>query len=149
MKNLAFICFSLLVLISCKEEAKKTPDVKVAAPKDSLITANNAEMVTQLAAFYHGTTPCPNCDGIITTLTLNADEKRTFTLEEEYKGKENKKTESTGTWTVDGDLVTLNQKSGTSKYQVISEGLVSLNADGSKRDAESVKKYLLKKVLGE
>jgi hypothetical protein len=28
MKNLIFVCFSVLALISCKEEAKKTPDTK-------------------------------------------------------------------------------------------------------------------------
>ena len=106
-------------------------------------------LVEQLAAFYTGTMPCPNCDAIETLLTLNADEKRTFTLEEEYKGKNNKKVESNGTWTVAGDVVTLNQKSGTSKYQITNDGLVSLNADGSKRDAKSAQKYLLKKVMGE
>ena len=46
-------------------------------------------------------------------------------------------------------IVTLNQKSGTSKYQITNDGLVSLNADGSKRDAKSAPKYLLKKVMGE
>ncbi|MBK9457992.1 MAG: copper resistance protein NlpE N-terminal domain-containing protein [Sphingobacteriales bacterium] len=106
-------------------------------------------LVEQLAAFYTGSMPCPNCDAIETLLTLNADEKRTFTLEEEYKGKNNKKVESNGTWTVAGDVVTLNQKSGTSKYQITNDGLVSLNADGSKRDAKSAPKYLLKKVMGE
>ncbi len=70
-------------------------------------------------------------------------------MEEEYKGKKSSTVESTGTWEVGGDVVTLNQKSGISKYQITDEGLVSLNADGSKRDLESANKYLLKKVLGE
>ncbi len=102
-----------------------------------------------MAAFYSGTLPCKDCDGIVTILTLNADEKRTFSLEEEYKGKKGKAVESNGTWTVDGDIVTLTGKSGNSKYQVTGEGLISLNADGSKRDAKSAKKYLLKKTQGE
>ncbi|MCU0346288.1 MAG: copper resistance protein NlpE N-terminal domain-containing protein [Saprospiraceae bacterium] len=101
--------------------------------------------VEQLAAFYTGTLPCKDCDGIATVLTLNADEKRTYTLEEEYKGKKPKTVESNGTWTVEGDMVTLTGKSGSSKYQVTAEGLIGLNADGSKRDS----KYLLKKTQGE
>ena len=105
--------------------------------------------VEQLAAFYTGTLPCKDCDGIATVLTLNADEKRTYSLEEEYKGKKPKTVESNGTWTVAGDVVTLNGKSGATKYQVTGEGLVSLNADGSKRDANAAKKYLLKKTQGE
>lgn len=106
-------------------------------------------IMEQLAAFYTGTLPCSDCEAIETLLTLNADEKRTFSLEEEYKGKKNKKVESNGTWTVAGDIVTLNLKSGDQKYQITEEGLVLLNLDGTKRDSKSAKKYLLKKVMGE
>lgn len=106
-------------------------------------------MVEQLAAFYTGTLPCSDCEAIETLLTLNADEKRTFSLEEEYKGKKNKKVESNGTWTVAGDIVTLILKSGDRKYQITEEGLVLLNVDGTKRDSKAAKKYLLKKVMGE
>lgn len=105
-------------------------------------------LVEQLAAFYTGTMPCPNCDGIETLLTLNADEKRTFSLEEQYNGK-NKKVETNGTWTVANDIVTLNLKTGNYKYQITDNGLISLNADGSKKDPKSAQKYLLKKVMGE
>ncbi|MBK8703357.1 MAG: copper resistance protein NlpE N-terminal domain-containing protein [Saprospiraceae bacterium] len=144
MKTLFFACFSILALFSCQEGAKKTPDTK-AVTTDSSAIANEEAM----AAFYHGALPCPDCDEILTMLTLNADEQRTFTLQEEFKGKESRTVESTGTWTVDGDVLTLNQKSGPSKYQITDDGVVSLNADGSKRDSESAKKYLLKRVLGE
>jgi hypothetical protein len=118
---------------------------------DEAAPAASAEqtLVEQMAAFYTGSLPCPDCDGIETMLTLNADEKRTFMLEEQHKGKKPKTVESNGTWTLAGEVVTLNGKAGASKYQVTAEGLVSLNADGSKRDAKSAKKYLLKKVLGE
>ena len=107
------------------------------------------DLVNQLAAFYTGTTPCADCESIVTLLTLNADEKRTFSLEEQYKGKKGETVESKGTWAVADDIVTLNGESGSSKYQIVKDGLVSLKADESKRDATSAKKYLLKKVMGE
>jgi hypothetical protein len=103
----------------------------------------------QLAAFYTGTLPCADCDGIVTMLTLNADEQQSFTLEEEYQGKKSKTVESNGTWAIDGDIVTLTGKSSATKYQLIDKGLVSLNKDGSKRDEKSAEKFLLTKVLGE
>ena len=106
-------------------------------------------MAEKLAAFYTGTLPCSDCDGISIVLTLNADEKRTLTLEEEYLGKKNKTVESKGTWAIAGDIVTLNLESGVSKFQVTEEGLISLNADGTKRDPKSGKQYLLKKIMGE
>ncbi len=107
------------------------------------------DLVNQLAAFYTGTIACSDCDGIVSLLTLNADEKRTFSLEETYKGKKEKTVESKGTWSVADGIVTLNGDSGSSKYQMTDDGLISLNTDGSKRDAKSAKKYLLKKVMGE
>ena len=119
------------------------------AGDDASATGKSQTAVEQLAAFYTGNLPCKDCDGIETILTLNADEKRTFILEEEHKGKKPKTLESKGTWTVTGDVVTLNGKAGASKYQVTAEGLVSLNADGSKREANFSKKYLLKKTQGE
>lgn len=148
MRSLIFVCFSVLVLVSCQEEGKKMPDTQVVA-LDSSAIANEEARVNELAAFYTGTMPCPDCDGIETILTLNADEQRTFTLEEQYQGKESKVVESAGTWTLANDVVSLNAQTGVRKYQITSEGLVSLNDDGSQRDQESAKKYLLKKVLGE
>ncbi len=90
-----------------------------------------------------------DCDGIQTTLTLNADPQRSYSLEEEHKGKKSKTVESSGTWTVANNIVTLTGKTGKQQYELTKEGLVSMNADGTKRDAKSASKYLLKKVLGE
>lgn len=140
MRNLVFASLLLLGLFSCQGESKKSPNV------DNESTTQ--EEVNQLAAFYFGTLPCADCDGIETLLSLNADVDRTFTLEERYTGK-NTNTKTSGTWTVDGDIVTLNSESGSTKYQVTAKGIVSFNTNGSKRDETSAKKYLLRKVRGE
>ena len=117
--------------------------------KKAALEAVNQKMIEDLAAFYTGTLPCADCDAIEMLLTLNADVNRTFTLEEQYKGKKSKTIESNGTWGVTDGIVTLKEKTAFTKYQVTKEGLISLNADGSKKDAVLAKKYLLKKVLGE
>lgn len=116
---------------------------------ESASAVPSQSVADELAAFYTGTLPCPDCDEIATMLTLNADDKRTFNLEEAYKGKKSKTVETNGTWTVAEDVVTLSGKSGIFKYQLTDKGLISLNADGSKRDKKSAEKYLLTKVLGE
>jgi copper homeostasis protein (lipoprotein) len=148
MKKIILIYFSTLALFSCQEGARNTNDTKVTETDSSAIASEQA-MVNELAAFYTGTLPCPDCDAIQTLLTLNADEKRTFTLEEEFKGKASRRVESTGTWTVAGDMVTLKFESSVSKFQVTEAGLISLNVDGTKIDSISAGKYLLKKVSGE
>jgi biopolymer transport protein ExbD len=112
-------------------------------------TTPEQKRIEDLAAFYTGTLPCTDCDAIETLLTLNADVKRTFTLEEQYKGKKSKTVESNGTWAVTDGIVTLKGKTTSTKYQVTKEGLIILNTNGSKKDAALGKKYLLKKVLGE
>jgi copper homeostasis protein (lipoprotein) len=117
--------------------------------KKAALEAANQKMIADLAAFYTGTLPCADCDAIETLLTLNADAKRSFTLEEQYKGKKSKTVESNGTWAVTDGIVTLKGKTASSKYQVTKEGLVVLNTNGSKKDAALGKKYLLKKALGE
>lgn len=147
MKKLFLFSFVLSTLLSCNE-APKNPPVTTTVISDAKASADT-NLVNQLAAFYTGTVPCADCAGIASMLTLNADEKRTFTLEETYKGEKEKTIESKGTWTVSEGIVTLNGDAGSSKYQITDEGLVSLNTDGSKREAKSAEKYLLKKVMGE
>ena len=140
MRNLVFVGLTLLALFSCQGESKKTPEVDVEVASQ--------ERVNQLAAFYFGTLPNADGDGVKTLLSLNTDVDRTFTLEERYTDQ-NLNSKTSGTWTVDGDIVTLNSESGSTKYQVTEEGVVSFNPNGSKRDEASAKKYLLRKVKGE
>ncbi|AEE48898.1 copper resistance protein NlpE N-terminal domain-containing protein [Haliscomenobacter hydrossis] len=140
MRNLVCASLVLLVLFSCQGEGKKSPDV------DS--ESATQDKVNQLAAFYFGTLPNADGGGIETLLSLNADVERTFTLEERYTDQ-NLNSKTSGTWTVDGDIVTLSSESGSTKYQVTANGLVSFNNNGSKRDETSAKKYLLRKVRGE
>lgn len=146
-----FYLFVMLVVASfgfqsCSE-APKEPAATEAPATEPAPAADPAQAaVEQLAAFYTGNLPCADCDGIQTMLTLNADVQRSYTLEEQYQGKQPKTVNSDGTWTVEGNVVTLNGKSGAVKYQVTNDGLVGMNADGSLMDAT---KYLLKKVQGE
>ncbi len=148
----ALIAFAFLSFQSCGDAPKDTAttpetatatDTTVAAPATS---SSEQAAVEQLAAFYNGTLPCEGCDGIQTMLTLNADEQRSYTMQEDYQSKPPKTVESNGSWSVVGTVVTLRGKSGDVKYQVTSDGLLGMNADGSVKDAT---KYLLKKVQGE
>lgn len=149
---LVLIAFAFVGFQSCGEAPKEDATTQEAAPTVDTTQAVPANAgteqaaVEQLAAFYNGTLPCDNCDGIQTMLTLNADEQRSYTMEEEYQGKQPKKVESKGTWSVAGTVVTLKGEAGETKYQVTSDGLLGMNADGSVKDAT---KYLLKKVQGE
>jgi uncharacterized lipoprotein NlpE involved in copper resistance len=161
MKKSFYFVALLVVAIGCFScsDAPKEPATNDASAVDSTdvpaadttVAPNTASspqeaVIMELAAFYNGLLPCPDCDGIQTMLTLNADEQQSFTLSEEYKGKKPKTVETNGTWSVMGNIVTLTSKNGSVKYQVNPDGLVALKPDGSPMDAS---KYLLKKVQGE
>jgi uncharacterized lipoprotein NlpE involved in copper resistance len=146
---LALLSFAIVFFNSCGDAPKETTTTEAPATDTAAVAETPSPeqaTVEQLAAFYTGNLPCTDCDGIQTLLTLNADPQRSYTLEEQYQGKQPKTVNSDGTWTVEGNIVTLNGKVGAMKYQVTNEGLVGLNADGSMMDAT---KYLLKKVQGE
>lgn len=157
MKNLMIISFFFCLLLGCQDapksapanEAPKPTAAEPIAPADTSKKQPDEALINDLAAFYTGNLPCVDCDDIQTTLTLNADPQRSYSLEEEYKGKKGKTVESSGTWTVANGVVTLTGKTGKQQYELTKEGLVSFNTDGTKRDAKSASKYLLKKVLGE
>jgi NlpE N-terminal domain len=97
----------------------------------------------EYAAFYSGLLPCKDCDGIQTLLLLNADKNRTYTLKEDYTGKQPTTIESSGNWMVKDDIITMSNEQGTVQYKGTEEGLVRLDRDGKVMDA---KKYFLKKI---
>lgn len=98
------------------------------------------------AAFYSGLLPCKDCDGIQTLLLLNADRYRTYTLKEDYTGKQPTTIESNGNWMVEGDIITMSNEKGTVQYKATEAGLLRLDKDGKVMDAN---KYFLKKLLAE
>jgi uncharacterized lipoprotein NlpE involved in copper resistance len=143
---IALLALAFTGFQSCGEAPKEPEATEAPATEPEPVADPAQAAVEALAAFYTGKLPCADCDGIQTTLTLNADPQRSYTLEEVHEGKQPKTVNSDGTWSVEGNVVTLTGKSGAVKYQVNADGLVAMNADGSAMDAS---KYLLKKVQGE
>ena len=69
-------------------------------------TPGNADLMRQWVGTYAGTLPCPDCQGIKTSLVLNPD--GTYSMQEDYLGKdENKPKSSGGQWKTSADGATL------------------------------------------
>lgn len=89
-----FVAVTAMFLVSCAEEKKEEPTVENVeigpAPGDSLTTHVDTEHTSQnsldYAGVYKGVTPCADCEGIETELTLKMDS--TFVLSQKYLGKE-------------------------------------------------------------
>ncbi len=155
--NYLFLALSLAVfgLQSCGSEASKdtvhivptVPNAPADLPEGTGATAPpttpDQAAHEKYAAFYSATLPCRDCDGIETLLLLNADRYRTYTLKEDYKGKQPKTVESSGNWMVQGDIITMSNDKGTVQYKGTEEGLLRLDEDGEVLDAKT---FFLKKI---
>lgn len=121
-----FLCLALL-LGACKG---KTSDNSVSGKEIEQEVMSDHNMVgmpktiDELKANFMGTfsgiLPCADCEGILTTLTLNAD--GTYTLESIYQGKGDNKFVDQGKWTPSEDLAVIQlnyDKEGETVYYAL------------------------------
>ncbi|MCU0334040.1 MAG: copper resistance protein NlpE N-terminal domain-containing protein [Chitinophagaceae bacterium] len=127
------------------EEAKPAPET--ALPADTFGAEATASTALDWNGVYKGTLPCADCQGIETTLTLNAD--KTYGLLSTYIGKgDGKPVESKGSFEwINGNVVKLNDPRGAPQLVMISENKVlMLDRSGQKVTGQLADKYILVKV---
>lgn len=109
---------------------------------------HNAENAIDYHGTYTGTVPCASCEGIETTVNLNAD--KTFTLKEVYKGgKEAGTFDAKGTYEVKGDIATLKFSGADADrsmaFHVGENQIFMLDADNKRIEGDLAKNYTLTK----
>lgn len=93
---------------------------------------------------YKGTIPAADCPGINATLVLNND--KTFTLNYIYIERKGSDYNDSGTFSVEGNIVTATSKDGGKSYYKLEEGkVVMLNADKEPATGELADAYTLLK----
>ena len=104
---------------------------------------HNAENALDYEGTYKGVLPAADCPGIETTLTLNPD--KTFALHSVYIDK-NSSFDEKGTYTVEEDLLTLQEEGGELSYYSIEEKrLRKLDMEKQKITGELAEHYVLEK----
>lgn len=151
---LLFFVFCL-VLFSCKKEDKEATtnlteikaDSVAGMPIDTIHTGDNSETSLDWDGVYVGTTPCANCEGIETELTLGKD--KTFVLKTKYigKGAEKINTEKgTFSWDGSGSVIVLNGlEHKPNQYKVGENHLVQMDMQGKIVEGSLASKYILQK----
>lgn len=113
--------------------------------KDSSLTNDHNSMNSlDWNGTYVGTTPCADCPGIKTVITLNND--LTFSKQTKYLERSEDVTSKTGsfTWNKAGNTVTFNEN-GNSRAYFVGEGtLTQLDLKGKKITGDLADKYVLK-----
>ena len=97
------------------------------------------------AGTYKGVTPCADCDGIETTLTINAD--NTYTLKMNYLGKDTAKpVDATGRfrWLSGSNAIVLDGLLNMpAQYSVGQNMLMQMDMMGQPITGEAAAKYIL------
>lgn len=155
-KQLIIFAAASLLIWSCNSDTKQKILTDSNAVSDGIDTTavdrvpgadmHNAQNSLDWNGTYKGVTPCADCEGIETEVTLNND--MTFILKTKYKGKSNKYFEETGTfkWDNKGTNITLEGlKDRPTQFFVGENTLTQLDMDGHKITGDLADKYVLKK----
>lgn len=127
---------------------EKTAEKQEAIESEAVVAtpADNSRTSLDWAGTYKGTTPCADCDGIETVVTLYPDGRYRRTMT--YLGKSDEAVVDEGVfeWNEQGSGVTLISESGTSQaYQVGENVLFHLDAEGKRIMGELEEMYKLNK----
>ena len=108
---------------------------------------HNSQNALDWQGTYKGVTPCADCTGIQTEITLNDD--LTYTIKTKYLGKgDGKVFEEKGSfvWDKTGGSITLQAVKGApSQYKVGENRLIQLDIEGNIISGALAEKYVLKK----
>ena len=140
-KLFMFVC-SCALLTACSNSEKKSGETDAASIEASDI--HNAETSLDCEGTYKGVLPTADCPGVETTLTLNAD--KTFALHQVYIDQKDGTFDEKGTYTVEENLLTLQEEGGEISYYKVEENrLRRLDADKNEITGELAEHYVLNK----
>ena len=154
MKNVNLLSVLILafVLLSCGSEPEPR-EIPVGESEENgdfpqeFIDHHNARNSLDYPGEYTGVTPCANCEGIMTTVTLTHE--GTFTKTMEYMGNEDDseyRFEGEYSWNDAGNTITLEGiEDQPSQYFVGENMLVQLDMDGNRITGELAENYILTK----
>lgn len=127
-------------------------DMKMESDKPAMVESvgDNSANALDWYGKYQGTIPCPNCEGIETTLTINED--LSYVLLTQYLGKSKDVLEVKGTfkWNEAQNIITLDGIKDTPNQFLVGENtLIQLDMSGKRITGNLESKYMLSKVSNE
>lgn len=150
MKNtIMALALGLAGWTACAPQNNTTNSSDPAAGDTTLVadTAHTSQVSLDWAGMYKGVVPCADCEGIETTVVLNADQ--TYLLRTAYLGKPDAlASEKTGafTWNTAGNTVVLSGLENTPNQYFVGENqLIQLDLGGNKITGDLAQKYVLMK----
>lgn len=149
MKKVIILACSCFLLAACGNSAKTNNSTSADSTATQVADIHNAETSLDYEGTYKGVFPAADCPGIETTLTLNPD--KTFTLHSVYIDRDSSFDEK-GTYTLEGNILTLKEEGGEISYYKVEENKVRLLNDDKQEITEHLptlysKQRIDKKIL--
>lgn len=142
IKTIMVIAVALLTINACTNTSKKSDE--------SAVDMHSSQISLDWAGTYSGVTPCADCEGIETELTLSADD--TYKLVTTYLGTEEENNsftkEGNFSWVDDGNSVKLDgfqEGEGSALYKVEENRVRHLDLEGNIIEGELANHYILAK----
>lgn len=126
MKKIFMLACACLLIAACNSNKKSTDNTTIVADTE-VADMHNAENALDYDGTYTGTFPAADCPGINITLTLNKD--KTFTLVSEYIDRKDATFTDKGNYTIEGNLITLQNGTEKNYYKVGENTLTALDRD--------------------
>lgn len=147
LHSILVLAVLITAVLSCNsnKEVHETEIMEELTPSN-LPLADNSMTSLDWNGVYKGVTPCADCEGIETTITLKSD--GTFKRMLKYLGKEDNIFVDEGEfkWNDEGSKVTLKGKEGTAQmYQVGENALFHLDQEGNRITGDLANMYRLEK----
>lgn len=145
MKKVIILACSCFLLAACGNSAKTNNSTSADSTATQVADIHNAETSLDYEGTYKGVFPAADCPGIETTLTLNPD--KTFTLHSVYIDRDSSFDEK-GTYTLEGNILTLKEEGGEISYYKVEENKVRLlNDDKQEITGALAEHYILNKEI--
>ena len=140
MKKLFIFTCACLLITSCNSNKKN--DSTAATPIETT-DMHNAENALDYDGTYTGTLPAADCPGINMTLTIKKD--KTFELVSEYIDRQDATFKEYGTYSIEGNIITLMNGEDKQYYKVGENILTALDQNKQAITGELADHYILHK----
>ncbi|TKB46799.1 copper resistance protein NlpE [Ferrimonas sediminicola] len=135
------------MLIGCAAPDQRPATIASTTPSPPVVDGHNARNAVDWAGTYRGTLPCPDCDGIVTELTLYADGR--YHLKQLYLGRRSNGQDLKGRfqWHSSGNRITLpRDNAAPAHYRITENRLQRLDNQGRTIQGALAEQYWLVKL---
>ena len=141
MNRVVVLLLCASIAFACSKESKDT------ATSNAEATASAETIPSEFIGTFNGVLPCADCEGMETSLTLNAN--KTFLKAVKYLGKDTKVFMTKGSYEVDGKtgMVTMSPNDGESipNYRMVAGRMVQLDMSNNIVTGDLSNAYILAK----